>query len=236
LLAKVDKAWEVAESEQRPDGFLYASLPAVSSLRALTCDAKVADGPKVVLGCLSGAGVSQLPDALARSLAAGLGCSVPWPETRLVSRAAYCVAAPLPSVPSGVGATGGGSGTTTPPAVAPPAAVAPTAPPPTTAAPSGPPTTGSRVLQVRLSEDPVRCDGTRRSFGTVFGADAGETIQFSSPGIDSLLPGRADSGGAVTVHWVCSARHVGWTWSLTAVGASSGRSVTFALHGGATST
>jgi hypothetical protein len=85
---------------------------------------------------------------------------------------------------------------------------------------------------VRLTEDPVHCDGTRRSFGVVSGAVPGEAITFSSPGIGNLRPGVADSQGAVTIHWVCESVHVGWTWTMTATGQTSGRSVTFEFHGG----
>jgi hypothetical protein len=246
LLAKADKGWEVAEAEWRPDGFLYASLPSVSLLKALSCDAKVVDGARAVLGCLAGAGVLHVPDGLARSIATGLGCGAPWPETTLLSKDVYCMSSPTSPVPTAAGATGGGSGVPTPlatpkpaPANPAPATTAATTTvattPPTTAAPAVSPAApaGTRTLQVSLSEDPVHCDGSRRSFGTILGAQPGETIEFSSPGIESLLPGRADSSGMVTMHWVCSSRHVGWTWSMSAVGTTSERTVTFEFRGGA---
>jgi hypothetical protein len=241
LLAKGDKGWEVTEAELRPDGFLYASLPSVSLLKSLSCDAKVVDGARAVLGCLSGAGVLHVPDGLARSIATGLGCGTPWPETTLLSKDVYCLSSPTSPVPTAAGATGGGSGVPAPVTTAKPAPANPaptttaSTTPPSTAAPVVPPAppAGSHTLQVSLSEDPVHCDGGRRSFGTILGAQPGETIEFSSPGIESLLPGRADSNGTVTMHWVCASRHVGWTWSMTAAGTTSGRTVTFEFRGGA---
>jgi hypothetical protein len=75
------------------------------------------------------------------------------------------------------------------------------------------------------------CDGSRRPAGTLSGAHPGERVAFSAPGLGPLLPGTADAAGRLTVHWRCDPIHAGWTWTLQAVGESSGRTGAFSLLG-----
>ena len=95
-----------------------------------------------------------------------------------------------------------------------------------TTSPSGP-------LEVSLNENPFRCDGARRAFGTVSNASAGERVAFIASGIGELLPGTADGNGNVTIHWRCDANDAGSLWSITATGMASGRSASFDFKGAA---
>lgn len=120
-----------------------------------------------------------------------------------------------------VGATSGRTATFTVTEMAP--APTSTLPPPTTAAPTS--------LNVALTENPFVCSGERRPFGRVTGANPGETIAFSESSIGPLQSGTADGSGAVTVHWRCDRANAGQTWTITATGLSSGRSVSFSVTG-----
>jgi hypothetical protein len=80
-----------------------------------------------------------------------------------------------------------------------------------------------------MVEDPFICDGNRRAVATVSGALAGETIRFVTPAFGDLLPGSADSSGAVTVNWRCDAALAGGAITVIATGATSGRTVSFTV-------
>lgn len=84
-------------------------------------------------------------------------------------------------------------------------------------------------LFITFIENPFTCDGQKRPFGQLSGADPDEQIDFDSPQSDGIRSGVADPGGQATVNWQCSASQAGTTWDITATGAISGRSVSFQL-------
>lgn len=86
-------------------------------------------------------------------------------------------------------------------------------------------------LAVSFTENPFTCDGGLRWFGEVSGAAAGERVTFASPELGSLAPGTASSGGTVAIRWQCNPNEAGQSWTVTAQGQSSGRSVTFTVSG-----
>jgi large repetitive protein len=77
-------------------------------------------------------------------------------------------------------------------------------------------------------ENPFRCDGVSRGFGSVTGFVAGETVRFTwnNNGKDTLLPGVANAAGTVNLIWQCTNADWEGPIALTAVGQSSGRSGT----------
>ena len=91
---------------------------------------------------------------------------------------------------------------------------------------------GGGSLGVSFSENPYRCDNGVRPFGTITGAARGERINFTSPGL-SLLSGTANGAGNLTIQWQCTPSEAGRSWSVTARGATSGRTVTFSVTGAA---
>ena len=98
---------------------------------------------------------------------------------------------------------------------------------------STPPTTvaGPKTLSVALSENPFRCDGIKRVFGRVSGAIAGETVSLSESYNGPLVSGVADANGEFSVRWSCPPSSAGATWTITATGNSSGRTVRFSFTG-----
>lgn len=132
---------------------------------------------------------------------------------------------PAVAAPATAGLPPTSVGTAAPRTSAPTSATTTTAPRATTS-PSGP-------LEVSLNENPFRCDGARRAFGTVSNASAGERVAFIASGIGELLPGTADGNGNVTIHWRCDANDAGSLWSITATGMASGRSASFDFKGAA---
>jgi pimeloyl-ACP methyl ester carboxylesterase len=85
-------------------------------------------------------------------------------------------------------------------------------------------------LSVSFTENPFTCDGGLRTFGTISGATPGETITFTSSPPLTLASGAANSSGQLAIKWQCTPAEV-QTWSVTARGASSGRTVTFSVVG-----
>lgn len=100
-------------------------------------------------------------------------------------------------------------------------------PPPTTT----PPSPAGSSLQANLTLNPVPCDATTHGIGSITGANAGERITFTSPGL-SLLAGSANSSGSLGIIWTCSPSETNKSWAITARAATSGRTVTFVLRGG----
>jgi hypothetical protein len=101
----------------------------------------------------------------------------------------------------------------------------------TTTATTGPSTAAPTELTVQLTENPFRCDGVTRVFGTLSGATPNEEILFSSPQSSGLSSGTAGEDGTLPIRWQCDADQAATVWELTATGATSGRSVTFSLTG-----
>jgi LGFP repeat len=100
-------------------------------------------------------------------------------------------------------------------------------PPPTTVAPPPPPVGGS--LAYVLTENPFVCNGTSHGFGKITGANPGETITFTAPGVSGLLNGAANAAGELNLIWQCNAGE--GPWQLTARGSSSGKTVTVPIVG-----
>lgn len=96
--------------------------------------------------------------------------------------------------------------------------------------PPPPPPPKPSQLSVHLAENPFLCDGTSHNLGTLSGARSGERITFSSPDVQRLLPGVANSSGRLTLRWQCDASDAGRTWTVTAHGATGG-SVRFSVTG-----
>lgn len=88
-------------------------------------------------------------------------------------------------------------------------------------------------LVVELTENPFVCDGKSRAFATVSNLHAFEDVTFTAETAETLLPGSADENGSLPLNWQCGTDEVGTTWTLTAYGVSSGRSVTVTFTGGA---
>ena len=86
------------------------------------------------------------------------------------------------------------------------------------------------ALSVSLTENPFTCDGGSRVFGTVSGALGGESISFTSSPSESISNVTANSSGVASMRWWCNPDEA-TTWSITARGVSSGRTVTFSLTG-----
>jgi hypothetical protein len=112
-----------------------------------------------------------------------------------------------------------------PPATPPPATPPPAKPPPATP----PPAPGT--LTVTFAQNPFLCDGSSHGLGTLAGAQAGERVTFSSPQVGGLLPGTANGSGQIPLIWQCNPSEAGQSWTVTAVGQASGRSVTFTVVG-----
>lgn len=84
-------------------------------------------------------------------------------------------------------------------------------------------------LRVAVSEDPFSCDGTSRTFATVSNLYAFETVTFTSKEADGLIDGTADETGELPIRWQCGLADVAKTWTLTATGVDSGRTISFSL-------
>ncbi len=85
------------------------------------------------------------------------------------------------------------------------------------------------TLGVELYENPFVCNGELRTMGSVFGLQANETIEFSSPQMGGVFSRRvADSNGRVSIRWRCS-----WPtqWSVTVRATSTGTSTAFSVLG-----
>lgn len=99
------------------------------------------------------------------------------------------------------------------------------APPPPTA-----PVTPARQLQFVPGDGPLLCDATERVAGTLRGADAGETIRLTSPGLLRPIVLSADADGTATVTWSCDP-DAARTVAVTAWGADDRRDITFPVTG-----
>lgn len=77
------------------------------------------------------------------------------------------------------------------------------------------------MLNVSLSSEQFVCDDQAREFGSISGANPGESVAFSSPQSSGLSPGTADETGYLPIRWRCSADQVGTVWELTATGVDS---------------
>ncbi|MCP3987525.1 MAG: hypothetical protein GY724_00490 [Actinomycetia bacterium] len=86
---------------------------------------------------------------------------------------------------------------------------------------------------VQVNEDPFLCDDGSRVFATLSGFLPDETVDFVSPQASGLREGHANHSGDLPLRWTCGAADAGTVWELTATGAQSRRSVTFALAGAA---
>ncbi len=86
-------------------------------------------------------------------------------------------------------------------------------------------------LLVTPVEDGVYCDGNRRAAATIAGAEAGETIEFTSPMPVEIADGIADQSGAFELQWACDELESELTWEITATGGDSGRTRTFNISG-----
>lgn len=84
---------------------------------------------------------------------------------------------------------------------------------------------------IRIDEYPFVCDGATRAFATLSGFLPGETVDFASPQASGLREGRADENGDLPVRWTCGDDGAGTVWELTATGARSQRTITFAIEG-----
>jgi hypothetical protein len=99
------------------------------------------------------------------------------------------------------------------------------------ATPAGAPAPAG-TLDIRLDENPFRCDGSSHHLGLLSGAQPGETITFASPTVSGMLSGRASSSGTLNLIWQCQPSEVGQSWEVTASGTSSGRQGKFTVTGG----
>ena len=88
-------------------------------------------------------------------------------------------------------------------------------------------------LTVELTENPFVCDGKSRAFATVSNLHAFEDVTFTADSAGELLPGSADENGSLPIRWQCGAEEAGATWTLTATGVDSGRSITVTFTGAA---
>jgi hypothetical protein len=95
----------------------------------------------------------------------------------------------------------------------------------------GPPPPTATPLTVSFSQNPFRCDGSSHGLGTLGNAAAGERITFTSPTVSGLLPGTANGSGQLGLIWQCNPNEAGQSWTVTAVGQSSGRNITFTVVG-----
>jgi hypothetical protein len=116
-----------------------------------------------------------------------------------------------------------------------PAPPAPT--PPTTATPPTPPTppptsppSPARQLQFLPGGEPLLCDATERTAGTLRGAGAGETIHLTAPDLPEPIVLSADRDGVATVTWRCDP-DAARTVELTAWRADGRQGVTFPVTG-----
>ncbi len=119
-------------------------------------------------------------------------------------------------------------------AIVPSPATAPTTPSAATVVPpptTPPPPPATSALGVVFTEQPFLCDGSLHPFGSITGAQPGEFITFYSPEVPNLVNGSANSNGELTMQWQCEPHEVGMNWSLTATGATSGRTITLLIHG-----
>ena len=62
------------------------------------------------------------------------------------------------------------------------------------------------------------------------GASPGEQITFTSPQLGTLLPGTANGSGVLSIRWQCNPNEAGTSWTVTARGSSSGRTVRIHRH------
>lgn len=101
----------------------------------------------------------------------------------------------------------------------------------------GLPTAVPGALSVSFSENPYRCDGGERPFGTISDAAPGEVILLSSssPGVVALASKMADGSGHATIWWQCNPNEAPGSWVVSARGAASGRSVSYGITGVAAS-
>src|SRR5690606_34979853 len=107
-----------------------------------------------------------------------------------------------------------------PPAPTPTPSPTPAPPTPTPPAPPAPMPQPAGLLTFDFSENPFRCDGGSRRFGTLRGAAGGEKITFTSPTVSGLLPGTADGNGNLNMIWQCNPNEAGQSWTVTATSAS----------------
>ena len=119
--------------------------------------------------------------------------------------------------------------TRTPAASAPPAERRPPRPTPTPSTVPAP-QTPARQLRFLPTAEPLVCDASERTAGTLRGATPGEAIRLTSPFLDRPIVLSADSAGTATVTWTCdpgAARTV----AVTAWGADGRRGITFPVTG-----
>ncbi len=90
-------------------------------------------------------------------------------------------------------------------------------------------------LAVAMTEDPFACDGGSRVFATISNFQPREFVDFSSPQADQLRQGQADEAGLLPIRWQCGAGDIDSIWDLTATGATSNKSITIRITGGAPS-
>ncbi len=104
----------------------------------------------------------------------------------------------------------------------------------TTTTAAGPTTTaGADELAIAFSEQPFGCDGQSRPFAVLSNLSPGESVTFTSPDSSGIRPGTAADDGTLTIRWQCSSEDVDSTWTVTATGDTSNRSITFTINGAA---
>ncbi len=92
------------------------------------------------------------------------------------------------------------------------------------------PVTPARQLQFLPSDDPLLCDASERTAGTLRGAEPLETIRLTSPDLDRPIVLSADLWGMATVAWSCDP-DAARTVAVTAWGADGRRDITFPITG-----
>jgi hypothetical protein len=141
-----------------------------------------------------------------------------------------------PAEPVGSGAPSPGPAAAAPPGPPPTATPDPPAertPPrqtPTPATVPAPPARPARQLRFLPSAEPVLCDASERTAGTLRGAMPDEAIRLTSPFLHRPIVLSVDAEGSATVTWSCdpgAARTV----AVTARGADGRRSITFPVTG-----
>lgn len=84
---------------------------------------------------------------------------------------------------------------------------------------------------IDLYDDELVCDGRAHEIAALAGFEPGERIDLDSEQGEPDVRPRADRTGGFTAWWRCRPGDVGETWRITAIGATSGRSVDFTLRG-----